>query len=380
MAWEWVGVAIALGLAAEGCGGRTELATIGSEPGWHPAESGGETPVTEPPASKPPASEPPASEPSPLAECGMTRRTDAHFDGAVGSLSQDGSLLTLLGNTVAPLQVFRPSDDSVLSGFEVPATHHYYRATVSTDNTLVAAAGDAVTLFRVADGAVLADVVVSGPGQDGWAAQALDFSHNGRLLVTADGRERAANIWSVPDLRLVSSIPLQENGEGRPTSAVAFSPDDSRVITVNANVVSLWNVADTTQVWSQPMTACYNIGDVRFSPDGAQLVEACLMGSNSVLSSADGRVTSALGTASFGVGSVSYYDDDHILIGDDGVGARIWARDAAGAWSPSCLLRKEVPQWGPVAASAGGSLMYLHVNGGPEAAWLFAAAGTAPLH
>lgn len=116
---------------------------------------------------------------------------------------------------------------------------------------------------------------------------------------------------------------------------------------------------------------CSEVGDVKFSPDGTELVEACLHGSNAILDAASGRLITVLGTASRGVGSVDYYDNDHILIGDDGVGARIWGRDAAGAWSPSCLLSSEVPQWGQVAASPGGRRMFLHVNGGPNSTWLY---------
>jgi WD40 repeat protein len=309
--------------------------------------------------------------------CSTMRRTDARFDGAVGSFSPDGSLLALLGSDAAPLQVLRLSDDSMISDFEIPVSHHYYRVAVSPDNTLLAAAGDAVTIFRVADGTMLADVPMGGQGPGGGHAMNLDFSHDGRLLATANGSDVTVGVWSVPELGLVSSFSLHDSEFAAVVSFVAFSPDDSRLVAVtgnapvSGNVVVTSNVADGSRVWSQDRLDCYQVGDVRFSPDGTQIVEGCLSGSNGILDAATGRLITVLGKASRGVGSVDYYDNDHILIGDDGVGARIWARDAAGAWSPSCLLTSAVPQWGQVAASPGGRWMFLHVNGGANSTWIY---------
>jgi len=311
--------------------------------------------------------------------CSTMRRTDARFDGAVGTFSPDGSLLALLGGDTAPLQVLRLSDGSMSSHFEIPVSHHYYRVALSPDNTLLAAAGDAVTLFRVADGTMVADVPLGEKAPGGGQAMSLDFSHDGRLLATSDGRDLTASIWSVPDLDLglVSSFKVDDSQYWAVASFVAFSPDDSRLVAVvrdspvGANVLVAFNVADGSRLWSQAVVGCTQVGDVKFSPDGTQIVEACLRGTNGIFDADTGRLITELGTASRGVGSVDYYDDDHILIGDDGVGARIWARNAAGAWSPSCLLTSEVPQWGQVAASPGGRWMFLHVNGGPNATWIY---------
>jgi len=365
VASDWVGVGIALVLGVGGCGGRVEQVNVGSErePGGLAMMQGrgGETQSADPTA--------PGTASTPA--CSFTRRTDARFDDATGSFSPDGSLLALLGNTAAPLQVFRPQDDFVMSAFEHSRSQNYYRAAVSPDNSLVAAVGDGVTLFTVADGAVLADVPVDGQAPDNGQATALDFSHDGQLLATADGSNATANIWSVPDLGLVRSISVRPDQYKRAGSSIAFSPDDSRVATVTGNVVAMWNVADGSPVWSQAIPFCSQVGDVMFSPDGTQLVEACLDGPNGILSATTGRMSPALGTASHGVGSVSYFDDDRILIGDDGFGARIWTRDADGEWSPSCTLTSETPQWGQVTASQGGRRLYVHVNGGANAAWIY---------
>jgi WD40 repeat protein len=367
VAWEAGGIVIALALGVGGCGGRVDQVNVGKE--QDPRDlammqgRGGETQIASPTTRETP----------PMLTCPMTRRTDARLDDAVGSFSPDGSLLALLGNGAAPLQVLRPSDDTVMSAFEIPKSRHYYRAVVSPDNTLVVAAGDAVTVFRVADGAMLADVPVSGQAQSGVQALGLDFSHDGQLVATANGSDETVSIWSIPDLRLVRSISVQYDEFVGVPSSLAFSPDDSRVAVATKGGVSLWTVADGSRVWSQagPQPICDGIGEVKFSPDGTELAKACLDGSNGIINATTGRATPALGTASHGVGSVSYYDDDHILIGDDGVGARIWARDASGVWSPSCLLTSGVPQWGQVSAPAGGLRMYLHVNGGADAAWIF---------
>lgn len=365
---KWLGIGIACALVLVGCGGRAEL-------------DGRDPPDPRDPAKMP---GPTADETKGMELCSAMRRTDARFDGAVGTFSPDGTRLALLGSDTAPLQVLRLPEDSVISHFEVPVPHHYYRVAVSPDNTLLAAAGDAVTIFRIADGAMLANLPSSGQAPDGGPAMSpamsLDFSHDGRLLAIANGSDVAT--WSVPDLRLVSSFSIKDSQY--PTvflpaavSFVAFSPDDSRLVAVTgtsyvrANVVVVSNVADGSQVWSQVILNCTQVGDVKFSPDGTQIAEACMDGPNGILDAATGRLTAVLGTASRGVGSVDFYDNDHVVIGDDGVGARIWGRDVTGAWSPSCLLTSGVPQWGQVSASAGGRWLFLHVNGGPNATWLY---------
>jgi WD40 repeat protein len=368
VAWKWGRVGVALAFGVGGCGGRVDQVNVGKEqvprdPAMMQGE-GGDIEVANPTTRETQA----------MLTCPMARRTDARFNDAVGSFSPDGSLLTLLGNEAAPLQVLRLFDDSVMSAFEIPESRHYYRAVVSPDNTLVIAAGDAVTVFRVADGALLADVPVSGQAQSGVHALGLDFSHDGQLVATANGSDDTVNIWSVPDLGLVSTISVRYEQFRGVASSVAFSPDDSLVAVATNDGVTLWTVADGSRVWSEggPLRMrCEGIGEVKFSPDGTELAKACLDGSNGVLSAETGQFTPAFGTASHGVGSVSYYDNDHLLIGDDGVGARLWARDASGVWSPSCLLTSGVPQWGQVSAPAGGLRMYLHVNGGANAAWLF---------
>ncbi|MEO6599820.1 MAG: hypothetical protein ABIQ16_08120 [Polyangiaceae bacterium] len=182
-----------------------------------------------------------------------------------------------------------------------------------------------MTIFRVADGSMLADVPFGEQTQRGGQALNLDFSHDGRLLATANGSDVTVGIWSVPDLRLVSSFSINDGEFRAVASSVAFSPDDSRLVAgtgkLGPDVLVAFNVADGSRVWSRDVWSqddlgCSEVGDVKFSPDGTELVEACLHGSNAILDAASGRLITVLGTASRGVGSVDYYDNDHILIGD----------------------------------------------------------------
>jgi WD40 repeat protein len=175
-------------------------------------------------------------------------------------------------------------------------------------------------------------------------------------------------IWSVVDFSRVRSM---QSGTG--VSAVRFSPDDTRLVTADWDTVTVWNVADGSRAWSRRLSSCEQLGEVMFSPDGSQVVSACNSGLNRILRASDGSLIQEKGNAPPGPGSVSYYDDDHILIGDDTRGARIWAREATGLFAPSCFLTSERPppsgaspdgKEGPavLATSPGGRQMYLHGN------------------
>jgi WD40 repeat protein len=121
---------------------------------------------------------------------------------------------------------------------------------------------------------------------------------------------------------------------GTGVSAVRFSPDDTHLVTAEWDTVTVWNVADGSRVWSRPLSSCEQLGEVMFSPDGSQVVSACNSGLNRILRASDGSLIQEMGMAPPGPGSVSYYDDDHILIGDDTRGARIWHAKQPGYLPP----------------------------------------------
>lgn len=392
-----ISVGITLALGVWGCGGRVDQVNVGSEqsPGELTARHGrgGETQAATPTVVGPGGSQG-GQEVTPVSACLTTRKTDPAFDGAVGTFSDDGSLLALVGNYYSPLQVFRMADNTVTSAFQIPPSHFYYRSAISPDNSLLAAAGGrdeqstgAVAVYRVADGALLTDLPVIRGVQHSGGVVAPDFSHDGRLLVTAGGDAPTVEIWSVPEFRRVRTLAGPFGAWG--LSAVRFSPDDTRLLTASAGTLAVWNVANGSLVWSRPLSSDGAAGDAMFSPDGTEVISMSLEG----YSAADnGHSAIRLWNATNGApiqqlsapdqppasASLSYYDDDHILIGDDRRGARIWARGTTGLFAPWCFLTSErPPPSGPipggaegpatVSASRGGRQMYVHGLG----SWLY---------
>jgi WD40 repeat protein len=382
VAWETLGVAIAFALGVGGCGGRVDQVNVGNERDPRDLAAtqgkGGETNPATPTqvdAYGAPGSSSTAAPPLPA--CAMTKRTNSNIIGGLGSFSADGSLLAVTGNYYYPLQVFNTADDSVLAAFETPPRVGYEGAALSPDNSLVAASGPSdtagVTVFHLPDKAVVATLPVM--ATFGTGVTSAEFSHDGRLLATLGGGSDSLDIWSIPDFRRVRAIPVSP---ATWVYSVDFSPDDTRLVLVSVGALSVWNVADGSQVWSRRLDvatvdANYTV-DARFSPDGTQVVVAG--GASRVVDASNGALLQKLEPSQ---GNVSFYADDHFLIGDDIGGARIWARDdATGLFAPSCLLTSERPppsgpspngMEGPamVAASPGGQHMYVHGAG----SWIY---------
>src|SRR3954468_14454595 len=214
--WGSVSIGITLALGVWGCGGRVDQVNVGSE--QTPAEpsathgKGGETLVATPAVADSGDSQV-DQQVEPVSPCPMTRRTDLSFSGAIGTFSDDGSLLALVGNDYNPLQVFRTADNTVMSAFEIPQSVHYHKAAISPDHGFVVASGGrderstgAVGVFRLPEGALVADLLVTRGMQHSGDVVRPEFSHDGRLLVTAGGDDPTVEIWSVPDFRRVRRL------------------------------------------------------------------------------------------------------------------------------------------------------------------------------
>ncbi|MEO8903139.1 MAG: WD40 repeat domain-containing protein [Polyangiaceae bacterium] len=410
--WEAAGVGITLALALQGCGGRVDQVNVGSEQGPRDLAGSGKQ-LAGPTGTAGPQVGQVAT---PMPACPMTRTDASGFNEGVGTYSSDGSLLVTITDLHSPpLEVFRVADNTVMSAFEIPPSDTYHKAAISPDNSMVAASGgrdlettDAMVVYRVADGSLLADLQVSEALSSSWAPAPAprfvspDFSHDGRLLVTAGGIDGGVDIWSVPDFHRVRRLSLDW------ATSVRFSPDDTRLVAVgswppppgpprSAETITVWNVADGALLWSQPLNtyggtypgpspaagAPGGTGDAMFSPNGTEVVSAGMLGNTatSVWNATTGALIQELSQSDppAGSGSLSFYDDDHILIGDDLRGARIWTRGATGLFAPSCFLASEgsangrntettLPPGGPypggagpavVAASRGGQHVYL---------------------
>ncbi|MEO8901177.1 MAG: WD40 repeat domain-containing protein [Polyangiaceae bacterium] len=392
--WEAAGVGstLALALALQGCGGRVDQVNVGSEQG--PRDLAG-TPGMPGTGSGKQLASPTATgsdgsqlgqEAAAIPACPMTRTDASCFNGGVGTYSSDGSLLALAGNQWHPtLEIFRAADNTEMSAFEIPPADSYFLTAISPDNSMVAASGGrdnvgpVLMVYRAADGALLADLPVRAQNSGEYVGP--DFSHDGRLLVAADGND-ALVIWSVPDFHRLRALSLHDKYPGGITS-VRFSPDDTRLVTAGLGPLAVWNVADGALLWSQPLSTQAGSGEVTFSPNGTEVVCAGVVEytATTVWNATTGALIQTLSDShpTGRSGSLSFYDDDHILIADDFRGARIWARGATGLFAPSCFLssKRNPPGCPPpngdgtgaavVTASRGGQHVYLVGKG----AWIY---------
>lgn len=385
-----MGAGIAMALLLQGCGGRLDQVNVGAEQQRRPDLSGMQGSGSDPQVGTPTVTGSDGmqvAQPTAIAECAVTGRTDPHFEGADGTYSSDGSLLALIGYYYAQLQVFHPADNTFMSDFAIPSSDHYLKVAISPDNSMIAASGihepanddvvhvyhDAAAVYRVADGALLAELPVSAGVQHNGRSVAPDFSHDGRLLVTAGGNNASVEIWSVPEFHRLRAISTNDVWG---VFSVRFSLDDTRVVVSRLDSVAMWNVADGSLLWSRHQDE--PTGELTFSPDGTLVVGA---GSSAarIWNAANGTLVQELRESEYEWnGSLSYYDDDHLLIGDDRkLGARIWKRGPTGVFAPSCVLHS----WrgppgdqttfgdGPatVTATRGGTQIYVHGQG----SWIY---------
>jgi WD40 repeat protein len=245
------------------------------------------------PSSGPPAGgvvlEPPAgSEPAaPIAIDGSTASASA-FCAAPGTFaappghtfsiaySPDGTMFATGGESSPPnAHLFRTSDGALIRSLagHVQST---YSVAFSPDGTLLATAGNqcdhscssadtivpgVVKLWRVSDGALLADV----RAQTGYYGSAAEFSHDGRLLATS-GSFGNVEIWRVSDGARLTSIVY-----GTTVYTVRFSPDDTLIVTASTDgTAHVFRVSDGSPVFTL-LGHSYSVSDAVFSPDGTQI-------------------------------------------------------------------------------------------------------------
>lgn len=99
----------------------------------------------------------------------------------------------------------------------------------------------------------------------GWVGY-VDFSPDGELLASADGRhESSVKIWKVRTGRLVHSWLLSDDPSDQ-TRGLAFSPDGKILAACSLKKVALFEVATARELWSKEAPGGFN--SVAFSPTG----------------------------------------------------------------------------------------------------------------
>jgi WD40 repeat protein len=159
---------------------------------------------------------------------------------------------------------------------------------ISPEGHLLATASDDenVTLWHLGDPADPARIATLHVPRHRWNHQgcAIDFSPDGRTLVTAD---RAALLWDVTDPArpiLTATLPLLPRWLGVAGCAAAFSGDGRLLATASRTAVSVWDITDPAHpdrlATLRPQgrgtfgTSTVTIHAVDFSPDGRLLATA----------------------------------------------------------------------------------------------------------
>ncbi|HET6313404.1 MAG TPA: hypothetical protein VFH60_06175 [Chloroflexia bacterium] len=173
------------------------------------------------------------------------------------TFSADGQSLAVAAS--GEVQLFGVSDGKELRTIHATA----WEVALSPDGKLVAAGGEPVGVWRVADGAPLHTV-------KGW--HYMLFSPDGKVLATVDSvLDSNVNLWDTSTGTLIGTLEAPAPGMEQ-IHSLAFSPDSETLAAgTNGYSVHVWQVS-TGKIQRTIRLGTNNPGeDVVFSPDGRTL-------------------------------------------------------------------------------------------------------------
>jgi WD40 repeat protein len=196
----------------------------------------------------------------------------------------------------------------------------------------------------------------------------VEFSHDSRLVASASG-DGTARLW---DRRTGEEIAvLLDDAEN--VVSVAFSPDDTRLVTVADGTATLWDTAAGNEIASLDGQASV----VAFSPDSSLLAAA---GENGVLGLWDASSGDDVGTMSVaGDGQLAFSPDGTLIASTDGFDAQLWnvaSRDQIATFPVPVADRGQIEDvaFGTgrplLATSAGNTVTLWDLETGAESATL----------
>ncbi|KAH8928339.1 WD40 repeat-like protein [Atractiella rhizophila] len=209
----------------------------------------------------------------------------AHWDGAAGSSRQH--LLTSIQANIPPSLMLPPRRflsllQQAVKHQEKACLYHLPRSTPSPPHhSLLVDHRCPSTLFPIRNADTL-----RAHRDEVWLCK---FSNDGRLLVTA-GRDNRAIIWAVPDRpgdswRILWDLDDHEYH----VMVVAWSPDDTLLLTSCEEIIRMWRVSDG-KLLNRIDQHTYPIGSLCFLPDGQSFV-SCSMDMKVLFWDLSGQVT-----------------------------------------------------------------------------------------
>jgi len=210
-----------------------------------------------------------------------------------------------------------------------------------TREVLIAGGGGVTRLMRTSDGAP----VRAFEGHDIALARAV-FSSDGARLATAS-RRHVASPWDIRIWDAATGVMIAHLDDANSESALAFSPDGSRLLTASIFEARIWDVR-SAKVIATLAGHDGNILAATLSPDGTRVATASEDKTARIWDASNGRPLVALvGNVAMIVGVQFSPDGSRVLTASYGGSARVW--DAATGRE---MMQVQEPAYAPLRQAA----------------------------
>jgi WD40 repeat protein len=146
----------------------------------------------------------------------------SHNGRYIASGSADATARVWDGNTGKLLLIYDKQGDTVRS------------VSWSPDDARIASGGLSGPVYIWA--ADSGQTLLTYGNQDDFEVLAVAWSHNGKYIASGGGSDAKTHVWDAQKGQLLQTFPSES------INGVSWSPDDSRIVTANDNVVQVWQM------------------------------------------------------------------------------------------------------------------------------------------